>query len=304
VILAYDIGGTKVRVATFSLDGLLLQEKREIVSTNAGPQGFLNQLVQLGKSIVAEGRLSAIGVATAGPVDLATGSLVRPTNLSGGGVPWEQVPIRVALQAAFEVPVLVDNDAAAATFAEAQEGVGVGCERFALLAIGTGLGTGFWHDQKVLRAHPGEHTEAGHVIIAPHHEHRCGCGNYGCAEAMLSGFNFPKSIGTKYFGNELDGPTISKLARSGDGPALQLWAEYGFWLAVFLNTVCLLLAPEKVVFTGSVVEAFDCFAEPTRNALERLIGRRPGMMPELVRSKLGNDAMLRGAFWRAKNRQQ
>lgn len=298
MILGFDIGGTKLRAGLFDRSGALTRDDRVLVPQQGGADRFLAEVSRLGKSICGKDSITSIGVATAGPVDLLTGELHCPTNLQHtAGGDWSSIPLLGHLAQEFNVPVFIDNDAAAATLAEAQLGAGRGMDRFALFAIGTGLGTGFWHDGAVLRASLRDHTEVGHMIIAPHMtSHRCGCGNFGCAEAVLSGVNFPKALGAPHGIGDISGAAIAEMARANDQRALKVFEQYGQYLAQLINNIVLLLGSRCIVLTGSVAEARDCFLPATQTHLAALLRDKSALIPEIVYSTLGADAMLQGSY--------
>ena len=63
------------------------------------------------------------------------------------------------------VPVVVGNDATAGTFAEWQLGAGRDADNFAMVTLGTGIGTGFVVDGRLLRGASGFAGESGHMVV-------------------------------------------------------------------------------------------------------------------------------------------
>jgi glucokinase len=145
------------------------------------------------------------------------------------------------------------------------------------------------------------HPEGGHIIVrfddasAP-----CGCGNFGCAEAYLSGKNFEKR-GRIQLGNPtITAKEIADLARQQDRQALALFDEYANIMAVAIQNYVRLYSPEIIVFTGSFAAALDLFQEKTQVHLNRLLARqRKGidLMPKLALSTLNNEAGIIGGAY-------
>ncbi|WP_432487825.1 ROK family protein [Kineococcus sp. SYSU DK018] len=120
-------------------------------------------------------------------VGVGLGGRVAPDGevLSARYLGWESVPFGPSLEAELGVPVVVDNDVLSLTRAEQWFGTARRCDRFAVLAIGTGVGYGLVvHDEVV------DHPDAGvgllgHFPLDPTGP-LCPEGHTGCAEAMLT----------------------------------------------------------------------------------------------------------------------
>ena len=128
----------------------------------------------------------------------------------------------------------------------------------------------------------------------------CGCGNLGCAEALLSGRSFGRRARTRFGNAELNAKDIAELARKGDPRALAAFEEYAELMAVAIRNYAAIFAPELIVFTGSFAEASDLFLPSTRRHLERFLARnREGvdLLPELALSQLSNQAGLIGGAY-------
>lgn len=301
IVLAYDLGGTKVEVGVVNEKGEVLDVCREPVVIDQGKEAVIRQLGDLGNRYLStHPEIEQVGVASAGPLDPIEGVLLDPTNFTSKEGSWGKVPLGSLLSERLQKPVYLENDAAAAMLAEHWIGAARDHKNAMILTLGTGLGTGVVCNGELLRAGRNLHTEAGHMIIDYNaSDAACGCGNTGCAEAFLSGRNFSRR-NRKRFG---DDPTIgakemADLARKGDARALLAFEEYAEMMATALHNYVMMFCPEIFVFTGSFAAASDLFLDSARDLLEaRLIRRREGvdLMPKLVLSELSNHAGLIGA---------
>ena len=309
LVLAYDLGGTKVAVGVVDSKGKIIAEIRVPVVIEQGKAAVLKQLVELGKRLIAvHPRVKRVGIASAGPLDPIKGLLFDPTNFVSAKDPhgWGVVPIAKILSKGLKKPVVLENDAAAAMLAEHWKGAAKGYDNAMILTLGTGLGTGIITNGSLLRSGRGLHPEAGHMIIkdgdtsAP-----CGCGNSGCAEAYLSGRSFARRARTRFSNPNLKPIDIAKLARAGDPRAHAAFEEYAQLMAVALSNYVAMFSPEIFVFTGGFAESADLFLDKTSYHLERLLKRRRAgvdLMPKLAVSKLDNEAGLLGGAFVALNR--
>ena len=133
------------------------------------------------RELMASHDVEAVGVGAAGFVDAQRSTVLFAPNLA-----WRDEPLRPAIEHRCGLPVVIENDANAAAWAEARFGAGRGEDHVVILTIGTGLGGGIVHDGRLLRGRFGIAAEIGHINIVPHGR-RCGCGLEGCWEQYASG---------------------------------------------------------------------------------------------------------------------
>lgn len=126
---------------------------------------------------VDQARIIGVGVATPGPVDAATGTVVDPPHLPG----WKRVPLQELLREATGLPVVVEKDVTAAAIAELWAGPAASAGNFVFVYIGTGIGAGLVLDGQVVRGSSGNVGEIGHIIVDPDGP-PCDCGRRGCVK--------------------------------------------------------------------------------------------------------------------------
>ncbi|MFD7315005.1 ROK family protein [Streptomyces sp. NPDC059883] len=117
-----------------------------------------------------------VGVAMPGPLDHVTGVPRRVT----GFPQWDGFPLREALAARLQLPVVLDKDTNAAALGLAPRGPG---DSFVYLHLGTGLGAGLVLGGTLHRGARTGAGEFGHQVIQLDGP-LCECGNRGCIEAL------------------------------------------------------------------------------------------------------------------------
>lgn len=127
------------------------------------------------------GRFFGVGIALPGPFSVEGMTSVGPTALSG----WDDPAIAARLQQLLGVPVLIENDATAATMGERLYGVASDLQHFVHLFIGSGLGAGLYLDNRLYSGHWHNAGEIGHMTVIPGGK-TCHCGNQGCLERYIS----------------------------------------------------------------------------------------------------------------------
>jgi fructokinase len=231
-----EAGGTKFNVGIGGLDGVL---HRQAQFATRSPDETIRDLIEwLDAEVVSDGPISAIGIATFGPIDTDPGSVswgrLGPTPKFS----WQGTNLITPFRS-YGVPLALDTDVNGAALAEWRWGAGQGCARLCYLTIGTGIGGGAVLNGKMLsgRTHP----EMGHMIIRrrPEDEFQGTCTTHGdCLEGLASGTAIHARWGT----------SLSKLGAAH--PGHEIIASY---LAQACVNVVATLAPEKIILGGGVI---------------------------------------------------
>jgi glucokinase len=159
-VVGIDLGGTNVRAAVVSRDGEIKAWAQAPIEASRGAEQGIQRIQTLIQGVMQQAgirRIAGIGFGSTGPLDRQRGFIQNPYTLPG----WENVDVRTPLSQAFDAPLIMENDADAAALGEAWLGSGKGSSRFALVTIGTGVGTGFVLDGHIYRGMDGEHPESG-----------------------------------------------------------------------------------------------------------------------------------------------
>lgn len=281
LVLALDVGGTKLAAAVVTVDGRVLAERRTPSRAERGPDAMIGDHLELAERVLEDARVSrsrllAVGVACGGPLDRETGVIKSPPNLPG----WHEVPLGSLVSQALGVLTVVDNDATAAGLAELFYGSGATdcATNLVYLTISTGVGGGLILNGRPYRGADGNAGELGHVCAVPGGR-RCGCGRLGCLEAYVSGSSIAdrarESVAAHGEGTDsalLDDPAaitaeaVARAAAAGDRLAGRLWNEttqiLGTAVADLLNT----FNPDLVVLGGGVTRVGDLLLAPVRRA--------------------------------------
>lgn len=297
--MAVDLGGTKIAVAVIDARGRVLAQKREPVLTNEGWRGLVSQLAKLMLPYIREFNLKSAAIASAGPLDPQKGLLLNPTNMTTQGEHWGVVPLIRELRKKVKIPVQLENDAAAAALAEYWLGGAKKIKNSVIITLGTGVGVGVIANGELVRSGRMLHPEGGHIILSyGNKDWPCGCGNLGCAEAMLSGRNFTRYMAKKMNLPQLTGEELVARARDGDAQILKEFQLYGERLAVLMTTLVVLFSPEVFVLSGGFSNAADLFLPSCQRHLKELLkSRRAGvdLLPLILTSPFQDEAGLLGA---------
>ena len=165
----FDIGGTKVLGVAFDYQDKADPIRDEVapvavrreatIENGAAVIGAIENMLQ-GLESDCSTSFSAVGVGIAGIVD-RDGVLRYSPNIEGVC----DLEVRRLLQGSLGLPVVVENDATAATWAEWRLGAGRDSRHMLLVALGTGIGTGFVLDGRLCRGWNGFAGESGHMTV-------------------------------------------------------------------------------------------------------------------------------------------
>lgn len=200
-------------------------------------------------------RVAGVGVATPGPIDAATGTVVDPPHMPG----WRRVPVRSILQEATGLPVVMDKDVTAAVVAEQWTGATGNATSLVYIYIGTGIGAGLILGDEVVRGSSGNAGEIGHIITDPDGP-ECDCGRRGCvkancmpetlvAEARDLGV-LPPADPANPAGLAQDLAALAAAAENGNAAASGILARSARRMAAVVSALTSLLDVERVVFGG------------------------------------------------------
>jgi glucokinase len=283
-----DVGGTKLAAGVVDADGRVI-ERTEIPTPTSDSAELLAAITDTARGFLDAHAATAVGVGVAGLVD-REGEIVR----SASHLSLRDFPLRKAVSAAVGVPVVVDNDANAAGWAESRFGSAHGCSDALFVGVGTGIGGALVIGGQLRRGAHGTGGEIGHVVVE-RDGRPCPCGSRGCWEQYGSGRAFLRTAREAGFEVE-HGAAVTAAAQDGDSKAIQVFDEIGTWLGLGIAGLVAVLDPEVVVVGGGLSRAGDLLLVPTRRAFEDYLtarGRHPE--PRLVLAGLGPDAGLIGA---------
>lgn len=305
-VVGIDLGGTNVRAAVVSRQGEIKAWAQSPIEAAHGAERGIQRIHDLIRRVMEQAgikRIVGIGFGSTGPLDRENGFIQNPYTLPG----WENVDVRTPLCRAFDAPLIMENDADAAALGEAWLGSGKGTSRFALVTVGTGVGSAFILDGHIYRGMDGEHPEAGHQILDPSGP-ACYCGARGCLESLVSGPaiaesarraipQHPESLLARLEqnGHPLDAVQVVEAARQGDRLAQQILRKAATCLGLGLVNVILFYLPECIALGGGVMKNYDLFLPHIQQVLSQHNVVVPTRRVRITPASLGNKAGVLGA---------
>ncbi len=304
--IGIDIGGTKILGALVDEKGNVLEQIR-VPSPAKNADLMIAEVAGLALALMdkADSKVSGIGIAAAGFIDAGQSTVLYSPNLS-----WRNEPLRERLEHAISHPIVIENDANAAGWAEYRFGAGRGSKNMVMLTLGTGVGGAVVLDGAIRRGGFGIAGELGHIRVV-REGLQCGCGRRGCVEQYASGTalllaarelassgnqlgGFLASLPRE--GAELSGRDVQKALENKDPGTLGLLATVGHYLGEAMGTITATFDPEVYVIGGGLSEAGDLLLDPIRRSFLSELPAR-GFRPEaqIFAAAFSNQAGVIGA---------
>jgi glucokinase len=307
-MLGVDVGGTKIAAGLVNGQGAIGYSTRVPMNALGSASQALECVLEALETVFRENpsvEVHAIGISAPGPLDPQSGVIMNPPNLPC----WRDYPLVSEISKHYSLPIVIDNDANAAAFAETRWGAGRGHRDVFYATIGTGVGTGLAIDGKLYNGRTGAAPEGGHISI-DYRGPKCGCGKRGCIEALASGTAIARRAREAVNADPHRGAALLSFA---DGNAEHITAELvkRAWMAcdqlatevlkqtctlwsVWLGNVIDMLEPDVIVIGGGAGELLMQWLEEIRAELPQWsINRRCNEIP-IVRAHYGAESGIAG----------
>jgi glucokinase len=292
--LTLDIGGTKIAAGLVDQSGTLVQAATRPTPKNHGAE----EVWSLTRRMIADaiqtagGGVCAVGIASAGPIDLATGT-VSPINIPS----WRGFPLRDRVAAAVPgVPVRLAGDGVCMALGEHWRGAGRGVDFLLGMVVSTGVGGGLVLDGAPYHGRTGNAGHVGHVVVELDGQ-PCSCGGHGCVETIAAGPWMTRwAVANGWAAPPgADAAALAEAAAKGDAVAVRAFRRGATALAAMIASVAAVCDLDLVVIGGGVAKSGRTLFDPLHEALagyarlEFIRGLR------VVPASLGGDAGLIGA---------
>jgi glucokinase len=280
VVVGIDIGGTNTVFGFVDREGNILAEDRLKTSHYDEAEVYVAALYE--KIMVTleriEDDIEILGFGIGAPM----GNINKGTIEYAANLPWKGIiPLADLFKRHTDLPVVVTNDGNAAAVGEMVYGGARDMKNFVVITLGTGLGSGFVIDGKLVYGHDGFAGELGHIAVRPGPSNReCGCGKKGCLETYVSATGLKRTLLKvmadsiqpselrKYSFDELDAELIHEAAKRGDPLAKRAFEQTGRMLGFKLADVVAHTNPEAIFLFGGLAKAKELIFVPAREQME------------------------------------
>ncbi|NLA39477.1 MAG: ROK family protein [Methanomicrobiales archaeon] len=295
-VIAVDLGGTNLRTALVDEDAKILAHTTTSTPASGASGRVITDAIVAGieELLDTAGEVAAIGVASAGPLDLDRGWVTHSPNIA-----FPIVEITGPIAERFDLPVTLINDARAGVLGERWAGTARGSDNVVYITLSTGIGGGVVANGRLLLGMDGNAGEIGHVLVDTRYNLICGCGYRGHWEGYASAKYIPRFFAA--WREEADirrtafdaasTRAIFEAARTGDPVALAFMDALGQVNARGISTVIVAYNPGVIVLDGPLARYYgDIVIRHAEPYIDRFLA-----LPRIVVTDLGGRAPLLGA---------
>lgn len=285
-VLAFDIGGTAVKIGIINEKGEILESGEMPTFSNEGGEALMQRIL---KTIGEYKNIDRVGISSAGQVDSEEGKIIFASeNLPG----WTGMEIKKRIEEAYSIPAVVENDVNAAAIGEAYYGAAADEKSFLCLAYGTGIGGAIIEQGKIYRGAFGSAGEFGHIITHVGGKD-CSCGGKGCYETYAATSALIRNVKEELGIEEIDGREIFKLLEEGNEKVEKILQTWIFEIMMGLVNFVHIFNPSLIVLGGGIMVQPYIINHIRENLPRYLMPNYKDV--KIVRAKLGNNAGILGA---------
>lgn len=303
--LGIDIGGTNIAAGIVSDSGEIIEKASVPTLSYRESDDIVKDIVGLSEKLMADKDIKAIGIGCPGTIDHKNGTVVYSNNIK-----MKNYPLADKIKKYIDLPVFVENDANCAALGEYAVN-GENKAVFALITLGTGVGSGIIINGNIFRGTNGAAVEAGHMTIV-HNGKTCTCGRKGCWEMYASVSALieqtkeaikahPESAMAKSSEEEITGRTAFGFAKAGDKTAAEVVSRYAEYVAEGITNVENIFQPDIIAVGGGISKEGDYLLEPVKEFVRKNGYNKYMEKSKIVTASLFNDAGIIGAAENAKN---
>ena len=221
--------------------------------------------------------VASIAVGTPGVVDQSTGNVAIAGTISS----LDGVNLASEVKKLFKIAPIIENDINMVTVAEQKTGFGRGISNFAVLSVGSGLGSGLVLNGSLHRGHRGA---AGEIFYVP----------FGDPLDRIA--DLTRELAKKHKKSVLVEPyttvDILSAAKAGDALASEVITLEAERIALYIGALSAVADVEVVILSGGIGRQADFFITPIRQLVAQIVP----YPPRIEVSTLGDQGILIGAL--------
>lgn len=264
IVLGVDIGGTFTKLSIVTEDGKILTKSSFSTHAANDQAPYPDRLLASAKKLLQHHELSALlGIGIGAPgCDPERGYINYAVNLPFSA----PFPIRHFFAENLCAHTELVKDSSAAALGEKMWGGARNMDHFAVLTLGTGLGSAWYVNGDLLSGAHQLAGELGHTIHVPGGR-QCSCGQRGCLETYISANGLQRTFTALMADTIIDSPLrqvpesqrssrqITEAAQAGDELAHKALRKCGQDIGEALAKIVLQLDPEGIFLAGGLAQA-------------------------------------------------
>lgn len=304
-VCGVDLGATRIRIALSDLNGEIIAYRTYPMVVHEADDRTEASMLRLLRShmntMLDENHLNwtqiqCIGFGIPGVVLPESGQINRIVEPLAG---LEQAFSLKSLSGTFPCEIILENDVNLAALGEYRSGAAADSPLFVFFSIGTGTGAGIMIHGQLLRGLGGLTGEIAELMMQDGRrleEVLSADGLMQLAKRHLyqqdvSLVRADSEADADHLLRHLTPEKVFEAARSGEAEALEILKQYSQMIASALRQISVVLAPDLIVLGGGVGGNGDVLLP----LLRQIISEQFPVQPQLICSKLGEQAVVTGA---------
>jgi len=274
ILCGVDLGGTKLAIGLVKENGVVIDKIVVYDHTTKNDREIVQEICDIIKKLLQsnalkEESLLGIGVVFPGHIRSRQGITITSSNIKG----LKNFPLKSEIEKYIRSKVITDNDANAQAYAEYRFGAGVGYDNMIFVTISSGIGAGIIIERKIYRGITGTAGEFGHMIVDPHGELKCGCGNYGCLmtftcgqalgkifkKYLLNGMETKLQLDENVSASDINGQILKKGLEMNDFLTMKVVDQCAQYLGIGLYNLFQMFNPPLFVLGGGLMNLGNYF---------------------------------------------
>jgi glucokinase len=274
ILCGVDLGGTKLAIGLVKENGVVIDKIVVYDHTTKNDREIVQEICDIIKKLLQsnalkEESLLGIGVVFPGHIRSRQGITITSSNIKG----LKNFPLKSEIEKYIRSKVITDNDANAQAYAEYRFGAGVGYDNMIFVTISSGIGAGIIIERKIYRGITGTAGEFGHMIVDPHGELKCGCGNYGCLmtftcgqalgkifkKYLLNGMETKLQLDENVSASDINGRILKKGLEMNDFLTMKVVDQCAQYLGIGLYNLFQMFNPPLFVLGGGLMNLGNYF---------------------------------------------
>ncbi|KAF1303008.1 ROK family protein [Candidatus Enterococcus willemsii] len=261
-LVTIDIGGTYIKFGSYDCHTNKLAYLDTSLTPQNNQQELLSQLVNI---VNRFSDVSGCAISIPGTIDVERGYVVQ-----GGALQYNNnTYFADKLSEKIGIPVIIENDARCAAYAELWQGKLKGIKNALVLVVGTGLGCAIIQNGKIYR---GTHLYAGEFSLI----FTKSINQFGFDAVLGNQVGIPKFVSkmSSIYGEEIDGPRVFQLIEDGERQLSNCFDEYVNNFATQLFNFQIMLDPEKILIGGGISQN-ELYMNKLSQAVEKFYQKIP-----------------------------
>lgn len=281
-VLAIDIGGTSLKYAYISENGLIYEKENVLTKNLKYFDEFMEVILPVVQKAI-EKDIRQIGISSLGIFDNEGLCMGGVENLSF----LQNKNISLEIKAKYpQIDCRIINDGVAAAMGEYWLGEGQDCNNFICVTLGTGIGGAIILDGKPV---VGSHFQSGEIGYTDYRSENDYMEVHHSTKGILCQAAYALNL------EELDGHSFIDYIREENPICIMLFEKWMETLGKMFANYVLLLDPEKIIIGGGISGQKEFICTALYEKMQLHLPQGFGGKTQVKAAMHGNDAGLLGA---------